>query len=201
MDDGDRFGNENIVSIEGGYDSDNQTWTERKTYTTVRQLAENAIQTLCKNDYWIGGYTEAKDLNSFVKFLEQKCNDNFDGDGGCFYQLESDAIEQENRQRMLKLEKQAVKLMQDNPDGDLFEVLTNQIEIAQDSVDGLAEDGLCAVNPFSSSAHDDYNDLRCGLQGKVNAAYELLEYCEKQFPLQWLAFKEKQANEQLQLTR
>lgn len=202
-DDADRFGNENVQIVESGMGWGNDAWQNHATLT-VRQLVDNSIVSFSSNNdetYYLGGYKKIDDLNKFVQLLQDIRGFEIDGDAHIRYTIEADAIEQENRQRMLKLEKQAASLMHANPNADLFEVLTNQIEIAQDRVEGLAEDGLCAVNPFSSSAMDDYNDLRCGLQGKVNTAYELLEYCEKQFPLQWLAFKEKQANEQLQLTR
>jgi len=181
IDDASRFGDEMIQSIEGGWGWDD--CIDTNTFS-VRQLAENI---LCKFD----GYTKIDDLNEFVKFLQQVRNDELDS-GGCKYTLLADVIEQEKRQRMLQLEKLAVTLMKDNPNDDLFEVLQEKIDHAESKIYGLSEDGLCAVNPFSSSAMDDWNDLRCGYQGNANDAADLMEYCKSQFPLQWLAHNEAQ---------
>jgi hypothetical protein len=131
-------------------------------------------------------------LNLLVKWMSQDLNEQID-EGGCSLVTEAAQNKADEEKRFKRLEGVAREVLKSNPGENLFDVLEARIESEEGNIEGLREDGLCAVNPFASSAVEDYYDLMNGMQGKANDERELFAFCEDYFPLTFLAWQESQA--------
>jgi len=133
-------------------------------------------------------------LNLLVKWMEQDLDYQID-DGGCSLVTEAAQAAADAEKRFKELEGVARDIMKSNPGENLFDVLEARIDSEESNMEGLREDGLCAVNPFVSSAVEDYSDLMNGMQGKANRERELFAFCCDYFPLTFLAWQEAKTQE------
>lgn len=131
-------------------------------------------------------------LNLLVKWMSQDLNEQYD-EGGCSLVTEAAQIKEEEEKRFKELEGIARNIMKSSQGENIFDVLEARIGAQEARIEGLCEDGLCAVNPFSSSAVEDYYDLMNGYQGAANREAELFDFCSSYFPLTYLAWQEAQA--------
>ena len=139
-----------------------------------------------------GGSMEA--LQMLIQFCSQSFSELIDG-GSVSLELERDVIERERIQRFNSLQSLAASILKDTGGENLFSALESRITAAEDQVYGIEEDGLCAVNPFASSAVNDYYDLRNEAAGRVASEVELFEFCRTAYPLSYMEWKESKLAE------
>jgi hypothetical protein len=130
-------------------------------------------------------------LGCLVNYIACTFHDYWENDDcGCSVELERDVVERERKERFDALQSLAASVLKDTGGVNLFEALAARVRDAEAYVAGLHEDGLCAVNPFSSSAVDDWCDLRNAAQGRVASEEELFCFCTSEYPLSYLAWQE-----------
>lgn len=136
-------------------------------------------------------------LNLLVNWMRKHMDDELDG-GGCSLETEAAYEKREAEKRFKELEGVARQLLKDNPNDNLFDVLTGMRAAAEDRIYGLQEDGLCATGGFGQAALNDWYDLRNCYSGQAHRAMELFDFCTRQFPLTYLAWQEAQAEQEAQ---
>lgn len=131
-------------------------------------------------------------LSLLVNWMGNEVNGMID-DGGCSLETEEAYEKREAEKRFKELEGVARQLLKDNPNDNLFDVLTGMREAAEDRIYGLQEDGLCATGGFGQAALNDWYDLRNHYSGQAHRAMELFDFCIRQFPLTYLSWQEAKA--------
>ena len=133
-------------------------------------------------------------LNLLISWMQEYLDSEIE-DGGCSLETEAAYEKREAEKRFKELEGVARQLLKDNPNDNLFDVLTGMRAAAEDRIYGLQEDGLCATGGFGQAALNDWYDLRNCYSGQAHRAMELFDFCTRQFPLTYLAWQEAKAED------
>lgn len=131
-------------------------------------------------------------LNLLISWMQESL-DNEISNGGCSLETEEAYEKREAEKRFKELEGVARQLLKDNPNDNLFDVLTGMRAAAEDRIYGLQEDGLCATGGFGQAALNDWYDLRNHYCGQAQEAMELFDFCTCHYPLTYLAWQEAKA--------